>query len=374
MDLLLIATYVGLCTIIFKTFKIPLNKWTVPTAALGGVFLIGALILLMNYFHPYAKFAKEVFVTTPIVPTVRGPVIAVEVEPNQHVEAGAVLFRIDPIPFELEVVRNRARLTEVSQGSLASEEDWKSARAQVDAARTNRDRAKQAYDRYAAAPTAFTAKEIEDRRQLYLGSEAELESAMARERSLRLKIEDAYEGEDAQVAQLRAELREAEYDLANTVIRAPEDGTVTQLAVRPGMMAVPFPLAPLVTFLPDQERVMVGSFWQNSMALIEVGAAAEVILDGVPGHVFKGTVLRVAPAMAEGQIQGRGALVSADALAKNGRAIAVVALDEDLDTYNLPRGVQGQVVVYGDRFSHVAIMRKVLLRMVGWLNYVYPIK
>ena len=38
MDLLLILTYTALCVVAFKVFKIPLNKWSVPTAALGGVF------------------------------------------------------------------------------------------------------------------------------------------------------------------------------------------------------------------------------------------------------------------------------------------------------------------------------------------------
>ena len=39
MDLLLILTYTAICVGIFKIFKIPLNKWTVPTAVLGGVFI-----------------------------------------------------------------------------------------------------------------------------------------------------------------------------------------------------------------------------------------------------------------------------------------------------------------------------------------------
>ncbi|MCV5927091.1 hypothetical protein OFO11_34885, partial [Escherichia coli] len=48
MDLLLILTYAALCIAIFKIFNIPLNKWTVPTAVLGGVVLVGTLVLLMN--------------------------------------------------------------------------------------------------------------------------------------------------------------------------------------------------------------------------------------------------------------------------------------------------------------------------------------
>ena len=68
MDLLLILTYTAICIVVFKVFKIPLNKWTVPTAALGGVVLIGALILTMNYNHPYSEMSRQYFVTTPIVP------------------------------------------------------------------------------------------------------------------------------------------------------------------------------------------------------------------------------------------------------------------------------------------------------------------
>lgn len=78
MDLLLILTYASICIVIFKVFKIPMNKWTVPTAVLGGVVLIGALLLIMNYNHPYSRFAREYYVTIPITPAVKGLVISVE--------------------------------------------------------------------------------------------------------------------------------------------------------------------------------------------------------------------------------------------------------------------------------------------------------
>ena len=44
METLLLLCYAALCIVIFKVFRIPLNKWTVPTAVLGGVILIGMLI------------------------------------------------------------------------------------------------------------------------------------------------------------------------------------------------------------------------------------------------------------------------------------------------------------------------------------------
>ena len=80
MDLLLILTYTAICIAVFKVFKIPMNKWTVPTAILGGIAMIGLLLMVMNYNHPYGKFAKEVYVSVPIVPAVRGLVISVDAD------------------------------------------------------------------------------------------------------------------------------------------------------------------------------------------------------------------------------------------------------------------------------------------------------
>ena len=59
MDLLLILIYTALCIAIFKIFKIPLNKWSVPTAVLGGILLIGGLVMTMNYNHPYSEVTRQ---------------------------------------------------------------------------------------------------------------------------------------------------------------------------------------------------------------------------------------------------------------------------------------------------------------------------
>jgi multidrug resistance efflux pump len=61
-------------------------------AVLGGVFLIGGLILLMNYNHPYSEISRQYFVTTPIVPNVNGQVIEVPVKGNQMLEKGDVNY------------------------------------------------------------------------------------------------------------------------------------------------------------------------------------------------------------------------------------------------------------------------------------------
>lgn len=317
MDLLLILTYTAICVTIFKVFKIPLNKWTVPTAVLGGVVMIGLLLIAMNYNHPYGKFAKEVFISVPIVPAVKGIVISVEAQPNVSLNKDDVLFRIDPVPYEQQVEGLTARL-KVAQLEL--------------------DRARQLLRQNA-------------------GTQRNVDLATAN------------------VDSLTAELTLAKYDLERTVVRAPSDGIATQLALSPGMMAVPLPLRPAMVFIPDQEQIFAGSFWQNSLLKMKSGFMAEVIIDGVPGHVFQGKVKTVLPAMSEGDIQASGNLISANTLAAHGRAVAVIELEENLRDYNLPRGVQGKVAIISDTDPlHVSIIRRVLLRMLGWLNYVFPMK
>lgn len=86
MDLLIILTYVAIAWSIFKIFKIPVNKWTVPTAALGGVFIVSALILLMNYNHPYTFTAQKAVISIPITPQVTGVVSSVTDKANQRVK------------------------------------------------------------------------------------------------------------------------------------------------------------------------------------------------------------------------------------------------------------------------------------------------
>lgn len=86
MDLLIILTYVAIAWSVFKIFRIPVNKWTVPTAALGGVFIVSALILLMNYNHPYTFTAQKAVISIPITPQVTGIVSSVTDKANQRVK------------------------------------------------------------------------------------------------------------------------------------------------------------------------------------------------------------------------------------------------------------------------------------------------
>ncbi|OEF04794.1 HlyD family secretion protein [Vibrio genomosp. F10] len=373
MDLLLILTYTAFCIAIFKIFKIPLNKWTVPTAVLGGVVLIGTLILLMNYNHPFTQIGNQVYSTTPIVSGVRGRVIEVPVEPNKPLRQGDVLFKIDPIPFQAEVAKLKAKIKEASQDALGLESGVGEAESTRLKAIAERDKAQREFDRYQRGfdKGAFTEQELDTRRQAFKASQAALEVAEAQVAQAQIALESEIDGENTAVAGLLADLRKAEFNLEQTVVTAPTDGYATQLALRPGVMAVPLPLAPVMTFIHSEEKIYTAAFRQNSLQRLKPGYEAEFLFRALPGRVFKGEVIEALPAIGEAQIQARGSLLGTDALRTNGRVLITLRINDDLSEYHLPLGTAVEVAVYSDSFTHVSIMRKILIRMKSWQNYLY---
>ncbi|RJX69727.1 HlyD family secretion protein [Vibrio sinensis] len=373
MDLLLILTYAALCITIFKVFNIPLNKWTVPTAVLGGVVLIGTLILLMNYNHPFTQVGNQVFSTTPIVSGVRGRVIEVPVEANTPLSKDDVLFRIDPTPYQAEIDKLKAQIKAADQGALGLEASVQEAQAAEVKAIAERDKAKREFARYQKGfnKGAFTEQQLDTRRQAYKAAEAAVDVAKTRIDQAVIALDSEIGGENTTVARLLAELRKAEFNLEQTVVRAPTDGFATQVALRPGVMAVPLPLAPVMTFVHTEDLLYTAAFRQNSLQRLQEGFQAEFMFRALPGKVFKGEVVEVLPAIGESQFQARGALLGTDALKTNGRVFVKLRITDDLTDYHLPMGTAVEVAVYSDSFSHVSIMRKVLIRMKSWQNYLY---
>jgi multidrug resistance efflux pump len=375
MELLLILIYVSICYAVFKIFKIPVNQWSLATAALGGIFGIALLLLIMNYNHPFTKNARIYFAVTPVLPAVRGRVIEVPAQANAPLKEGDVLFRIDPKPYQYVVDQKRALLAEADQNvkQLKASLDQATAaaervNAQLTLAQQNYDRQEELFEKKVVAKATLddATRNLEASRQTWVGAKAEEERA-------RLAYSSNIEGVNTTVARLQAELADAEYDLDQTVMRSPSQGFVTQLALRPGMYVVPAPLRPVMAFVNTdiRDQGLGAAFQQNSLQRVKAGDEAEVAFDAVPGRVFKGKVRIVLDAIAAGQIQPSGALIDYGAQTEGGRALAIIDLDEDISRYQIPVGAAAQVAIYTEHWHHVSLIRKILLRMRSWQNYVF---
>ncbi len=73
---------------------------------------------------------------------------------------------------------------------------------------------------------------------------------MAEQAQIQSQLDSMINGEQSQVASLRAQLAEAKYNLDQTTVRAPSDGYITQVLIRPGTYAASLPLRPVMVFIP----------------------------------------------------------------------------------------------------------------------------
>lgn len=311
METLLILTYSSICWVIFKVFKVPVNKWSLTTVVLGGVVMMGTIMAGMAFFHPASISARSYFISTPIVPNVKGKVVEVVVTGNEPLKKGDVLCRIDPVPFQANVDNITAQL-ELARKRLKQSKELSAAQA---------------------------------------GSQFDVEQ---------------YE---TNVRSLEAQLVDARFNLESTVIKAPTDGFVTQLRLRPGMMAVPLPLAPVMTFVHTDEPIFVAGFSQQPMQNIKVGNEAEVIFPGIPGRIFKARVKNILGALAEGQLTPSGAMIKAGKNFPEGLIPVILEFEDDLSSFFIPMGSIGTVAVYSERWHHVTIIRRMLMRMKSWQNF-----
>jgi multidrug resistance efflux pump len=373
MDLLLILTYAAFAYAAFRLFKIPVNGFTLLTAALGGIFLIGALLLGMNYNHPFTSQARFYFNTTPIVPAVSGLVTEVPVKANALVKTGDVLFRIDPKPFENAVKAKEAALAAAVQTTHQLRATADAAQKRLESSLADRDSAKDVFERSKKLleTGAVAQVQFERAKNTFNAAEATAQSAKSEADRALLEAEAVVQGVNTDVARLQAELDTAKFNLEQSVVRAPTEGMVQQNFLRPGMYAASLPLRPVMIFLHNEKPKFAAAFLQNSAQRIEEGSEAEFILPAVPGRFFKGKIVVGGAYIPQGQLQPSGNLVDPEQIKGEGRILVAIEPEEDLSKYLIVPGSTAQVAVYTHHMHHLAIMRKVLLRMKSWTNYIF---
>lgn len=374
MELMILVIYSSICVGIFKFFKIPLNKWTVPTAFLGGVVLLVSMLLFMNYNHPHTKLATQYYISTPLIPQVRGKVIEVNaVKPNELVKQGDILFRIDPTPYQAVVDMRKAQLADAEQNVKSLQADYHSAKTKVTETQSTLAQRKKDLERHRQLmkTNATSQAEVDVKEREYLVAKSNHEASLA---SLE-KSEGLYsakiDGVNTAVVSARAQLEQAQFDLDSTIVRAPTDGFIAQNYLQVGMTATTLPLRPVMTFTHHQDKQFIAAFRQNSLLRLNVGNEAEIIFPAIPGKVFKAEVINILPAIGEHEVQANGTLYTRRFIDNQAMPLVILKLKEDMTEYNLPYGTTAEVAVYTEHAHHLAKMRQILLRMNSWKNYLY---
>jgi len=387
MELLLLAIYAFFVWLIFIKFKwLPWNIVSQVISATIPIVGITVLILFLNIDAPSSADVRVMNYVVPINPRVAGKVIEVPVEPNIPVKKGDVLFKLDPTPFEIQV--------------RSAESNVNSLKAQLISATANQrnlsQQLKDAVSRQGAATTQLTLArkrltQFQELAQTGAGNRFDVEQAqtdVARlendlqaadasvaqvQEKLAAKtpagVQDEVAKVLAQIAQAEAQLADAQWNLGQTVVLAPADGSVVALALRPGVMTVPFPPVPAMTFVEDEQWV-VAYFAQNEVRQIEAGNEAEIALKTYPGRIIKCEVEAIIWATAQGQLPISGLLPNTGFGAAPDMRLAVklTPAAKDADLFLAP-GARGSGAVYTNSGKMIHILRKVIVRVGAKLDW-----
>ena len=229
---------------------------------------------------------------TAISTQVNGPIAAVYVRENQHVNRGDVLYRIDPAPFEAALHAAQAQLAAARLQTNQLEVQAAGTTADIRGAEANLAILQRAYDRQAALmKDGFTTKAAYDDALNDL-AEAQTDLSNARSKSNNAAAAIAPNGNQPQIAAAMAAVEKARLDLSHTAVRAPTSGTIAQsdklLVGQAALIGVS-----MLSIVGDQQAWIEANFKEGDLARMAVGQRADVEFDAYPGLKIEGRVASI---------------------------------------------------------------------------------
>jgi multidrug resistance efflux pump len=361
--------YILLAWGIFFQFKLlPWSwPWRILTVVIGCAVL-GVFLALFNTMTPSGRFAVVGRVVE-VTPNVMGTVVAIEVEPNALVKAGSVLFRIDPAPYQAKVKQLRAAVAEAEQKVHQYKAQVDLAVAEVGGLTSQIGYAEKRRDDI--EKLARTAASSEFRLQDAVAQvdvlNAQLQAARAREVNARLVLGSEIEGQNTTVAQLQAQLDNAEWELDQTTIRAAADGYVSGMSLSVGARAVPLKAA--MSFIVAADTSIIGVFDQAGYVSIRTGTPVHLVFSHLPGHVFQSRMGTIAQGIGQGQVAVSGSLFRAESIGTSSTYPAFIAVPEDLDPAQLRLGIVGTATVVPENSGAIGILASIILWAKAYLAY-----
>ena len=349
MEIILLLIYSFFVWLIF--FKFKLLPWNIVSQVIVvtiPIIALAMIILFMNIVAPSSSDVRAMNYVIPIVPRVTGQVTEVPIEPNRPIKKGDVLFKIDPVPFEAAVKGAEATLRGL-------EDQLKNAAAKKAALTPRIDLAKKRVEQFThlAATGAGRRADLEQAQSDLGNLESEFLAADATESQAK-----------AQIVKSEADLLSAKYDLDGTTHLAPANGRVANLALRPGVRAAQLPLAPVMSFIEEDDPWLLAFYHQNELRYVEPGNEAEIFMEMYPGRIIKCKVDSILWATAQGQMPISGNLPNTAPMAAPEQRIAVRLLIDDKDKgLFLAAGARGHGAIYTEHGKFLHIIRKVFVRV-----------
>jgi multidrug resistance efflux pump len=391
MELILLGIYSSFVWLIFFKKKwLPWNLTSQVIVVTIPIIALAIIILFMNIVAPSSSDVRTMNYVIPVVPRVSGQVTEVPIEPNRPIKKGDVLFKIDPVPFQQAVNAAKAKLEELKIGLITAEayqrgldDELKNAQAATQSLVARLDLSKKRVEQYTAlaASGAGQRSQQEQAESDVASLSSQIAGTKAAESKIKQKMDartaageiDEVAQAKAQIAKAEADLISAQYDLDGTTHLAPANGRVANLALRPGVRAVQMPLAPVMSFIEEDDPWVIAFFHQNELRYVEPGNEAEIFVKMHPGRIIKCKVDSILWATAQGQMPISGNLPNTQPIAAPEQRIAVRLLVEPKDReIFLAAGARGAGAIYTEKGKILHIIRKVFVRVstkIDWFVF-----
>jgi len=254
----------------------------IAACCITGAIAMGAYVNYQTSAYPSSDNGSIDAELVHMASTVGGRLIDLRVHVNQSVHRGDILYRLDPVPYELTVkqaeanlalahatVENERRLVTVRAGSAAIAEQ------QTIRARTNRDLAARTESRLKPlADHAYIPWQQYDQAKTALhNASVSLSEAEQQQASAQTAIGDLNSSLAAEQASAVA-LEHARYALSQTIVRAPTDGYVTSLTVQEGEVLAPSQV--LFTLIANDEWYATAALREGTLGPVHIGDCATV--------------------------------------------------------------------------------------------------
>jgi membrane fusion protein (multidrug efflux system) len=269
-----------------------------PLALIGGGYwyVVGGRI--MSTDDAYVN-ADKVGIST----DVSGTVAEVNVTDNQEVAAGQVLYRLDPLQFQIALANAQASRAQIALTLDAMKRDYRRMLTDVTAeqAQVTLDRTR--YERATRLLTSgVESRAGYDQAQYTLQTDQSKLEALRQEARVQLARlsgnPDIPTSQFPPYLQAEAQVAEAQRELVHTVALAPFAGIVTNVpAIAPGKY---LPASTTAFYLVDTRHVWIDATpKETELTYVRPGQPATLIVDTYPNLRWHGTVESLSPAAAQ---------------------------------------------------------------------------
>jgi membrane fusion protein (multidrug efflux system) len=234
-----------------------------------------------------------------ISPEVSGRVTEVAVSTNDTVLAGDELFRIDNEPFQIELSQADAQLNMVRTEIEVLRANYRQKQEQVALAETDAAYYRREFNRQvelAERKVVSNVKVDQARHALDIA----LQQVAVRDRELGeilAKLGGDPETPSEEFARFLNALSKrdrAARELRNAVVRAPADGIVGRVALRPGTFVEPG--KPVISVVETADLWLEANLKESDLTHVTLGQPATVTVDAYPDHEWQAKVVSFSPA------------------------------------------------------------------------------